>query len=386
MTDRTILHINIVNFHVAIARIFEPKLAGYPVAVRAAGSRRVLLDVSSEACDLGVSRGMIAESAKRICPDLVIVDPVPSEYQRVEKYLLKRASAFSPLTEPAGPGHFFIDLTGTRRLNGSAVDVADTFRKTIRNECRIDCAVGLAASRLVSKIATRVIKPDGLCSVISGCEEEFMAPLPVQLLPGLESRIMEQLLQFNLRIIRDLNGIPLKSLATVLGPSAYEISRSAHGIDDTPVRDLVEPAPSVMENITLGEQTNDECEISGALFHLVSRAGARIRKMGLAAGKICVSITYADGTRSSRSVRLLTPARGDLTLYEQSSLLLRKLFVRRVRLTELATEFTELTFPYGQIDLFSDTEREENLMSALDSIRCSFGENAIKFWGRQKSA
>lgn len=386
MIDRTIIHINIVNFHVAIARIFDPKLAGYPVAVRASGSRRALLDVSSEARDSGVSRGMIVESAKRICPDLVIIDPVPSEYEKVENYLLKRASAFSPLTEPAGPGHLFIDLTGTRRLNGSAVDVADAFRKTIRNECRIDCAVGLAASRLVSKIATRVIKPDGLCTVIGGCEEDFMAPLPVQLLPGLESRIMQQLLQFNLRIIRDLNSIPLKSLASVLGPSAYEISRSAHGIDDTPVRDLVQPAPAVMENITLGEQTNDECEISGALFHLVSRAGARIRKMGLAAGKICVTITYADGTRNSRSVRLLTPARGDLTLYEQCALLLRKLFVRRVRLTELIIEFTELTFPYGQIDLFSDTEREENLMSAIDSIRCSFGENAIKFWGRQKTA
>ena len=386
MIDRTILHINIVNFHVAIARIFEPKLAGYPVAVRASGSRSALLDVSSEARDSGVSRGMMVESAKRICPDLVITDPIPSECEKVEKYLLKQASGFSPLTEPAGPGHLFIDLTGTRRLNGSAIDVADTIRKTIRNECRIDCAVGLAANRLVSKVATRVIKPDGLCTVISGCEKEFMAPLPMQMLPGLEPRIMEQLLQFNLHIIRDLSNIPVKSLVSVLGPSAYEISRSALGIDDSPVRDLVQPAPAVTENIILGEQTNDECEISGALFHLVSRAGIRIRKMGLAAGKISVTITYADGTRSSRSIRLLTPARGDLTLYEQCSLLLRKLFVRRVRLTELTTDFTELTFPYGQVDLFADSEREENLMSAIDSIRGSFGENAIRFWGRQKTA
>jgi hypothetical protein len=50
----------------------------------------------------------------------------------------------------------------------------------------------------------------------------------------------------------------------------------------------------------------------------------------------------------------------------------------------LILECNDLTFPYGQVDLFLDTEREENLMSALDSIRGSFGENAIRFWGRQK--
>ncbi len=386
MIDRTILHINIVNFYIAIARVLEPKLTGYPVAVRVSGSRRALLDVSSEAQCAGVSRGMNVESAKRLCSDLVVVDPVPSEYEKAEKYLIKKASDLSPLAESAGPGHLFIDLTGTQRLHGSAVDTADSLRKLIRNECRMDCAVGVAANRLVSKVATRVIKPDGLCTVIHGCEREFMAPLPVQLLPGLENRIMQQLLQFNLRIIRDLNRIPLKSLASVLGPSAYEISRNAHGIDDTPVRDLVQPAPSVTESCSLSEHTNDDCEISGALFHLISHAGARIRKMGLAAGKIRLSITYADGTQVSRIVRLSTPVRGDLSLFEQCSLLLRKLFVRRVRLSELSAEFTDLTFPYGQVDLFCDNEKEENLMTAIDSIRNSFGENAIRFWGRQKTA
>ncbi len=385
MTDRTILHINIVNFYVTIARVLEPNLTGYPVAVRASGSRRALLDISSEASNAGVNRGMSVESAKRICPDLIIKDPIPSEYDKAEKYFLKKASNLSPLAESAGPGHLFVDLTGTQRLLGSAVDTADALRKAIKNECRINCAVGLAANRLVSKIATRVIKPNGLCTVIHGCEKEFMAPLPVQLLPGLESRIMEQLLQFNLRLIRDLDCIPVKSLATVLGPSAYEINRNAHGIDDTPVRDHIQPAPSVTESMCLGEHTNDECEIAGALFHLVSHAAARIRKMGLAAGKIKLLIVYADGAKASKVIRLQTPLRGDLSLFEQCSLLLRSLFVRRVRLTELSTEFTNLTFPYGQVDLFFDNEREEHLMSAIDSIRSSFGENAIRFWGRQKN-
>ena len=66
-------------------------------------------------------------------------------------------------------------------------------RKRIKQQCSFDCTAGLATNRLVSKIATRVIKPTGLCTVLSGCEEDFMSPLPVSFLPGLEQRYLEQL-------------------------------------------------------------------------------------------------------------------------------------------------------------------------------------------------
>ncbi|HEX3020113.1 MAG TPA: hypothetical protein VHP36_07410 [Chitinispirillaceae bacterium] len=380
--ERTILHINVVNFFVAVARVLDSSIVSYPVGVRASGSRRVLMDISAEAREAGVMRGMTLEAARRKCPDLRVVDPVPSEYHRAEKFLFEQATQLSPLAEPAGPGHLFIDLTGTKRLLGPAVDVADSMRKRIKLDCRFDCTVGLAASRLVSKIATRVIKPVGLCTVMAGCEEDFMAPLPVSFLPGLEQRYIEQLLQFNLRLIKDLNRIPASTLATVLGPSAYEISRQSHGIDDTPVREFLKPAPSVGERLTLGEQTNDESQIAAELFGMVSRAGIRIRKMGLAAAKIRLGLTYADGSQVCRSVKLCRPLRGDLSLYEQCALLLGKIFTRRVRITELDVEFLELTFPYGQMDLFEDNMREEKLMGAMDCIRDAFGEKAIKYWGR----
>jgi len=380
--ERTILHINVVNFFVAVARVLDPSIASYPVGVRASGSRRVLMDVSSEGREAGVVRGMTVEVARRKCPDLRVVDPVPSEYRRAEKFLFEQASSLSPLAELAGPGHLFIDLSGTKRLLGPAVDVADSVRKRIKQQCSLDCTAGLAANRLVSKIATRVIKPTGLCTVLSGCEEDFMSPLPVSFLPGLEQRYLEQLFQFNLRLIKDLNRIPASTLATVLGPSAYEISRQSRGIDDTPVREILKPAPSVAQRITLGEQTNDQTQIAAALFGMVSDAGSKIRRMGLAAGMIRLGLTYADGSQVSRSLKLSRPLRGDLSLYEQCVMLLNKIFTRRVRITELTADFLELTFPYGQMDLFSDNQREEKLMDALDSIRDTFGEKAIKYWGR----
>jgi len=142
----------------------------------------------------------------------------------------------------------------------------------------------------------------------------------------------------------------------------------------------------VCEEITLGEQTNDEYEIAGALFHIVSKCGAKIRKLGLSTCKIRLRITYADAMQVSKNVTLPSPIRGDLSLYEVCSNLLKKLFTRRVRLSELYVEFSELTFPYGQLDLFNNSEREENLMDAIDTIRKCFGQKSIKFWGRDRVA
>ena len=374
-----------IHFYVTAACIQAPRLTGYPVAVLAPGSRRVLLDVSSKAWEAGVNRGMTFEAARRLCPDLVTVDPTPALYNRIERTLFNQACTLSPLVERAGPGHVFVDLTGTRRLFGDTAKVADRVRAAIRDACRIEPAVGIGSNMLVSKIATRVIKPTGVCTVIPGCEEEFMAPLPLTLLPGIEGHLLDQLLQFNLHLIRDLTRIPPDILASAIGSEAFTITNQARGIDLTPVRGVDQPAPSITEQITLAEQTNDDAFVKSALFHLVASAGERVRAMGLAIGAIRLLLRYADGLTASRRQMIRPPVSGDLSLYDRCCRVLEKLFARRVRLADLTLECTDLTFPYGQMDLFDNTEREEHLMAALDVIRKNHGRNAIRFWGRERS-
>lgn len=384
--NRTVLHINITHFYVSVTCLQTPRLRGYPVAVAAPGTRRTILGISSEAWRAGIARGMMVDAAQRICPDLVLLDPVPNLYEKVENSLFDQACRLSPQVEHAGPGHLFIDLTGTERLLGGVADVAERFRRNIRERYRIEPVIGVGANRLVSKVATRVIKPNGFCTVIPGCEQEFMAPLPLNLLPGVEIRIIEQLLQFNLHLVRDLLRIPSGTLATAIGPSAFTIAQLAKGIDTTLVSAVGTPEPTVTESLVLAEQTNCKETLSAALFHLVVRAMVKVRAMGLSVGKVALRIRYADGATVVRFVMVHPPISGDLSLHEFILPVFRKSITRRVRLTELRIVCSDLTFPYGQIDLFAQTQREEHLMSALDRIRSSFGREAIRFWGRERIA
>ncbi|MEW5804393.1 MAG: hypothetical protein AB1847_20040 [bacterium] len=129
--ERRIVHIHIASFYVAVVRASQPGLATYPVAVAAPGNiRRILLDVSSQASQAGVYKGMLLEAARRRCPDLVVLDPAPELYERARAAIVQEAGRVSPKVETAEPGHFFIDLTGTTRLWGVALDAADRLGST----------------------------------------------------------------------------------------------------------------------------------------------------------------------------------------------------------------------------------------------------------------
>ncbi len=379
---RTILHINIVNFYIAVAGIIDPKLHSYPVAVATPGtSRRTLLDVSQCAYEAGVFRGMLANAAIRRCPDLTVLNPSPIAYKRVSKAIMAKAAQLSPFVESAGPGHLFIDLTGTKRLFGRSIDVGDKFRKSLKESFNLENTVGIASNKLVSKVATRVIKPAGLCSVVQGSEEEFMAPLPIRMLPGVDSKVIRQLCEFNLHNIKEIHSISHDHLYSVLGSVAHDVYRFCRGKDEALVKRIQTPVPSIEEMHTLNEHTNDENVILKELLSIVIRAGMRLRKMGLAACKLSFTITYSNGSQNSKTIRLPKPINGDMSLFEQFARLLKELYQRRIRLSAISLLLSELSFPYGQMDLFDEVYKEDKLMGALDCIRDKFGVEAVKFCG-----
>ncbi|MBD3240992.1 MAG: hypothetical protein GF331_10440 [Chitinivibrionales bacterium] len=394
MKERSIIHLNVANFYVAVAGALNPRLRSYPVVVATAGSsRRVVLDLSTVAYEAGVRRGMVLERACRRCRDIVVLEPTPVLYERAHRALFDEAGRLSPRVEQAGPGHLFVDLSGTERLWGDPVDRSVALQRTFKSKFSLDPAVGVAVNKLMSKVATRVIKPTGLCRVVPGCEGDFLAPLPVRVLPGLDEWIIEHTVQFNISIINDLVAISEPQLRSVFGPLGSDIYRRARGIDDSPVRAIREPAPVVVESVVFKGQTNDSAVVERELFNLVTKAGVRARKMHVAARKIVLTMRYSDGSRSRRTRRLLEPLDTDLSLFRHFLELLHSGNTRRIRLNDITIELGELCFPYGdggyQLDLFADSdwgrEREARLTQALDTLRSSFGHEAVVFYGRQRA-
>ena len=131
--ERSIIHLNVADFAVAVERVVNSGLRERPVVVAPQGSARArVYDMSEEAYQCGVRKNMPLRTARRLCRDAHVLPPRPDRYERAMRALFKRALTYSPLVESGEvDGHLFVDITGTSRLFGPSVDVAWRMRRQV---------------------------------------------------------------------------------------------------------------------------------------------------------------------------------------------------------------------------------------------------------------
>lgn len=134
-----------------------------------------------------------------------------------------------------GDGHFFVDVTGTHRLHGPAPDVGWRVRRHVRNGLGINPIWTLGTSKLVSKVASRLVKPVGEYIVDAGDEARFLAPLSVELLPGLTRHEHTVLREFRLFTIGSIAGLSENQLMIPFGSRSRVLHEMSRGIDDSTI-------------------------------------------------------------------------------------------------------------------------------------------------------
>ena len=108
---------------------------------------------SYEARPFGCRSAMPVAVAKRLCPQAICVPPRMDVYADVSSQVFAMLEEISPLVEPLSCDEAFVDLTGTERLLGPPVGVAERVRARIRDELRLTASVGVAANKFLAKLA-----------------------------------------------------------------------------------------------------------------------------------------------------------------------------------------------------------------------------------------
>ena len=382
--EREILYLKVPCFPVSVERLRDPSLGERPVAICAAGSGRSLLQtVSTEARREGLFKGMPRHEALRTCPGLKILPPDPALYNRAAGSLFQLLTAHSPLVEPARPGSLFLDLSGTRRLFGPARDLAWKLRKEVHIRLGLGVRLGMAANKLMSRIAVRVIPENGLCDVFPGGERHFLEPQDVSVLPAARPVVQaERLRDLNIEKVIHLLPVPLPALRLAFGRVGLPLFRQARGLDASPVR-IPPRVPRITEEETLPEESNEDAFLLSVLQGLAEGVGERLRGMKATAGRVELEIQYADTNLARRACRLFPPAELDLSLFQAAHRLLIQAVQRRVRIRRITLHCTQLAHLSGQMELFPADplspffQREKALQQTVDEIRSRFGKKMI---------
>ena len=382
--ERHIVHLRIPGFAVSVEEVHDPSLRCRPVVIVVRGRVGPLVqEANREAGVFGIVRGMAVEAAKELCRDLKVVPSNPPLYRKASRVVSEILSRYSPVWEQGRAGSAFVDLSGCGRLLGTGKDGAWAIQKEIRSRLRLRGNVGLATSKLVSRIASSVVPAVGLCDIFPGSEASFLAPLDVSALPSLgDPHLRKALGEMNLRRVAHITALEAGMPEALFGPAGARLRREALGIDLSPVSPP-SAAPAIVVEETLAEETNDDGEVLGYLFWMVERASVRLRRVGMVAPWVGLHVLYGDGIEAAGRLPVRPPANLDRPLRAVVRNLYERTVRRRKGIRHLRLSFVNLLPESGQLLLFPDpvADRELALSRTLDRIRSRFGEGVIRRGG-----
>lgn len=373
----TILHVDLDAFFAAVEQRDRPELRGRPVVVGGGGptDRGVVSAASYEARRFGVRSAMPLRTAAALCPSAVFLPVDGAKYSAVSRRVMAILRRYTPRVEQVSIDEAFLDVAGSEALFGTPEAMARAIRATIQTELDLTASVGVAATKLVAKVASDLRKPDGLVVVPAGTEATFLAPLPIERLWGVGPQTRQALAEYEVRTIGDLAALPEDLLVRRFGPHGGELLERARGHDASPVGLGVE-AKSVSHEHTFAADVADWETVEGTLLALADGVSGRLRAAGLVAATIGVKVRDSRFATVSRQRTLPDPTDDLETIWRTACDLVRpQARGKRIRLLGVAA--TGLGEP-DQLTLFDAGDgRRRRAEAASDAIRARFGHRAI---------
>ncbi len=375
---RTILHIDMDAFFASIEQATNPALVGKPIAVVGSKKRTVIVTSSYEARKHGVKTGMTATEGKRACPDLILVPGNNRRYIDASVRILTIMRDYSPDVEVFSIDEAFMDVTGSLRLFGGAEAISREIKRRIKEDLNITCSVGVAPNKLVAKLVSGTMKPDGLTIVTEDGVGPLMETMPIEEICGIGSRLGKILKGLGIVTCGELGRYPVSVLKQKFGVVGERLHYMGLGVDETPIVPLgqEDAAKSIGHSMTFPYDIEDQPGIHRYLLHLSAKVGRRMRKAHCSGRTVYLYVRFADFSGMGRRHTLPKPIRLDLDIYRAAADVLATIeIIMPVRL--LGVSMTNLVYSGGQVPLFAGERREFLLAGAVDSIKDRYGDDIL---------
>jgi DNA polymerase-4 len=371
---RQILFGDVDAMFASAAVVANPSLAGKLVAVGGPPPRGIIAAASYAVRPYGVTSAMPTAQALRLCPDLTLVPPDRPLYERLHNKMRAVTDRFFPVCAWTSIDEFYADTTDLQSLHPDPTALGRTVKETIFEATGLRCTVAVASGKTVAKVAADAHKPDGLAVIEPGTEAAFLAPRPVQSLPGIGPKTAARLDRIGVALIGDLLDQRFKlSLRRMWGNRFPALQALAQGIDHDPV----EPdrtQKSLGQETTFDHDTRDVAFLERTLRGFLSELTHELRQQGLAAGAFTVKLKDAAFTVTTRQRHFSKPLNYDPAMWPDIRTALRSLVrpgtsyrLAGISLAELGPA-TESLFD----------QRTSKAVAAMDAIIEKHGRRAIR--------
>jgi DNA polymerase-4 len=234
--QRKIIHCDCDCFYASIEMRDNPALRGKPIAVGGSPERRgVVATCNYEAREFGIHSAMASATARRLCPDLIIIRTDMEKYRLASSQIHEIFQRYTDLIEPLSLDEAFLDVSDCDEFRGSATRIAEAIRNEVREVVGITISAGIAPNKFLAKIASDWNKPDGQFAVLPNDVDDFVAKLAVKKLHGVGKVTAAKMHRLNLRTCKDLQNFGADALTEHFGSFGERLFELSRGIDNRPV-------------------------------------------------------------------------------------------------------------------------------------------------------
>lgn len=367
-------------FYASAEQAAKPSLRGKAVVVGGLGPRGVVATASYEARKFGVHSAMPMGQARRLAPNAAYLVPRFGLYRDISEQVMGLLRELSPLVEPLSLDEAFVDLEagGVADDQASALAVGERLRADIKAVTGLAGSVGLAASKMLAKIASEDAKPDGLRLIVPGTERELLAPMSVRILPGVGPATGDHLRRGGIMTVGEIAEAGEDELVRLLGKShGSALYAMALARDERPVVAERE-SKSVSVEDTYDVDIHDRVRVRGEVARLADRCVERLRAAGHSGRTIVLKVRRFDFSTLTRSETLRGPTDDPGVVREAAARLLESVDTTGgVRL--LGVGVTGLA-DYTQEDLFAQAQEQarSEAAQALEAQREAEEERAAE--------
>lgn len=378
---RWIMHVDMDAFFASVEQRDDPALQGKPVIVCGKSRRSVVATASYEARAFGVHSAMPLSQAKRLCPHGCFVAPRFEAYREASDAIHQVMLHYADTYEPISLDEAFLDISGMGRQYPTLGSIGRAIKEEIRCAVHLTASVGIAPNKFLAKMASDMNKPDGLCIIPYGREQEVLAPLPVRRLWGVGRVTEKKLLAAGFRTIADIQEAAPEKLSALLGNQGPLLKALSLGIDERPIISSRQ-VKSIGDESTYEYDLTDRPTIDREIAIHSDIVAQRLRRHDLAARTISLKIRFASFKTIMRSLSLEEGTNLQETIDSACQTLLS-----RIPLTEgirlIGVTASNLGAPLSIPSLFSDKEEKRaRAAKAMDSIQQKYGRKALRkgFW------
>ena len=374
-----IFHLDLDTFFVSVERIIDPALSGKPVIVGAKpeDGRGVVAACSYEARWYGLHSAMPIKQAYRLCPNGVYLHGTHGEYSRYSKAVKHILEQYAPQIEQASVDEFYMDFTGTKHIYGSMYMFAKKLQKEIIDKLSLPCSIGIGSNKTIAKICSDYAKPEGITYVLPGMEKEFLAPLPVETIPGVGKVMLQNLHQKGIYKIGDITKLSENYFLAAFGKYGSALWKKANGEG----KEYLNPPhkrKSISKEKTYGKDENNRVRIEATLFKLTGEVCQLLRNKNWQTATVSIKLRYSDFVTLTRA-KTIKPTDDDKTIFETAVKLLHKADTRRVSIRLIGIHLTKFSEFCEQEEIFEDEETiRKKMFRAVTKIRDKYGYSAIQ--------